>query len=244
MELGKPGQSSAVALLRHVLTRRRRSLSIARRSTRIDGPTGKQPVNRERIYDFYAKEAEYFRKQPGPCRCLPPLSRARRRLARPLGQPERRHLGRRPLERDRPRHGPLRRLPRRGVTVPKGVCVRLGDRGELAACFNPETLCYEALWTGRIRQVLATRHGFLDGLILDGTPLPRPQDTKPDAAVRLPRLLPTRQARDLRLPDRRRRDARAPWVEDGKFIRHRRPGGEHPLADLTRGRPGAVAAGA
>ena len=27
-----------------------------------------------------------------------------------------------------------------GVTVPKGVCVRLGDKGEMAACFNPETL--------------------------------------------------------------------------------------------------------
>ena len=35
-----------------------------------------------------------------------------------------------------------------GVTVPKGVCVRLGDRGELSACFNPETLCYEAVWSG------------------------------------------------------------------------------------------------
>ena len=34
-------------------------------------------------------------------------------------------------------HGP-------GLVVPKGVCVRLGDKGELAACFNPDTLCYEA----------------------------------------------------------------------------------------------------
>ena len=41
--------------------------------------------------------------------------------------------------------------------MPKAVCVRLGDRGELAACFNPETLCYEAVWQRRLRPVLRPR---------------------------------------------------------------------------------------
>ena len=41
-----------------------------------------------------------------------------------------------------------------GVTVPKGVCVRLGDHGELSACFNPETLCLRGRLERRLRQVL------------------------------------------------------------------------------------------
>ena len=47
-----------------------------------------------------------------------------------------------------------------GVTVPKGICIRLGDRGEMSACFNPETLCYEALWRDGFVKFSATRHGF------------------------------------------------------------------------------------
>ncbi len=34
-------------------------------------PSWKLPVNRERIYDFYAKEADYFNKQKGPLPLLP-----------------------------------------------------------------------------------------------------------------------------------------------------------------------------
>ncbi len=66
------------------------------------------------------------------------------------------------------------------VTVPKAVCIRLGDQGELAACFNPETLCYEALWRGGFVRFSPVRHGFLDGLLMDGTALPRPVGRKPE----------------------------------------------------------------
>ena len=59
------------------------------------------------------------------------------------------------------------------VTVPKGVCVRLGENGEISACFNPETLTYDAIWTGGFIKFSPKRHGFLDGLLMDGTPLPR-----------------------------------------------------------------------
>ena len=69
-----------------------------------------------------------------------PLPRARRRQARPLGKPERDDLGRRPLEPDRPGSVLSGVFRGKGLIVPKGVCVRLGERGEMAACFNPETL--------------------------------------------------------------------------------------------------------
>ena len=189
-----------------------------------DWPSWQHPVNRDRVYDFYAKEAEYFSKQPTVPPLLPAVPRARRRQARPLGQPERATWadGRwNQTDLGTLLCGVFRGA---GVTVPKGVCVRLGDRGELSACFNPETLCYEAVWTGGFVKFSATRHGFLDGLILDGTPLPRPEGTKPDQPVRLPRLLPARQPGRLLVPDRRRRDARRPLGRGRQVHPGRRPG--------------------
>ena len=133
------------------------------------------------------------------------MARPRRRHVRPLGQSERQRLVRRPLEPDRSRLAPVRRVPRRQADRARGVCVRLGDHGEMAACFNPDTLQIEALWTG----------GFVTlqrpPLRLHGRhPARRPdaadagQDPG-DAAVCLPRLLPPRQA------DRSSPTASATW---------------------------------
>ena len=33
-----------------------------------------------------------------------------------------------------------------GVTVNRGIAVRLGEDGELACVFNPETLSYDMVW--------------------------------------------------------------------------------------------------
>ena len=137
-------------------------------------------MNRERIYDFYAKEAEYFRKQSPVPLLLPPYPG--------LDGGSHGHWGNQNEESWADARwnntalgsvlcGVFRGA---GVTVPKGICVRLGDHGELSACFNPETLSYEALWRGGFVKFSATRHGFVDGLIMNGTPLPRPQGTKPE----------------------------------------------------------------
>ena len=106
-----------------------------------------------------------------------------------------------------------------GVTVPKAVCVRLGDRGELSACFNPQTLRYEALWTGGFVRFDPKRHGLLDGLILDGTPLPRPEGKKPDRPFVYhgfyrhgKRIVFSYRIGDIEMLD-------APWVEGGRFTR-------------------------
>ena len=122
-----------------------------------------------------------------------------------------------------------------GVTVPKGVCVRLGDRGELSACFNPMTLCYEAVWSGGFVRFSAVRHGLMEGLILDGTPLPRPEGKTPEKPFVYHgfyrhgnRIVFAYRIGDVELLD-------APWVEDGHFTRIVAPADKHPLAHLTRG---------
>jgi azurin len=113
--------------------------------------------------------------------------------------------------------------------------VRLGDRGELAVCFNTETLCYEALWSGGFVKFSSVRHGLMDGIIMDGTALPRPEGRKPDRPFAYHgfyrhgrRVIFAYRIGDTELLD-------APWVENGRFVRLEATAAEHPLAGWTRG---------
>src|SRR4029077_11446829 len=124
-----------------------------------------------------------------------------------------------------------------GLVVPKGVCVRIGDRGEMAACFNPDTLCYEVLWRGGFVKFSSVRHGFMDGLILDGTVLPRPEGKKPDQPFQYhgfyrhgSRVIFAYRIGNVEILD-------SPWVEGGKFTRIVGPASGHALAKLTKGGP-------
>jgi len=199
-------------------------------------PGWRLPVNRDRVYDYYAKEAEHFAKI-GPDRpsLLPqfpgldggsmghwgnqsdPTWTDGRWNAATLGSVM---------------SGVFRGG---GVTVPKGVCVRLGDRGELSACFNPETLTYDALWSGGFVDFAPTRHGFVDGIRMVGTAQPRPGGAKPGKPFLYRGFYRSgdRVVFAYRLGDVEMLDA--PWVEDGKFVRIVAPADVHPLSQFTRG---------
>src|SRR5260370_25934152 len=109
-------------------------------------PHWRHPVNRDRLYDFYAKEAAHFGKQHPVPPLLPEFPG--------LDGGKFGHWGNQQEETwadDRWNQTELGSVMcgvfrGAGVTVPRGVCVRLGDEGELSACFNPDTLRYEALW--------------------------------------------------------------------------------------------------
>jgi len=51
-----------------------------------------------------------------------------------------------------------------GTTVPRAVCVRLGDHGEMAACFDPDSLRWVAAWRGGFLSFGTARFGFLEGV--------------------------------------------------------------------------------
>jgi putative heme-binding domain-containing protein len=198
-------------------------------------PNWQHPVNRDRLYDFYAKEAEFFRQTPASL--LPEFPG--------LDGGKYGHWGNQSeatwvdgrwnqTELGSVQCGIFRGA---GVTVPRGVCVRLGEQGELSACFNPDTLCYEALWTGGFVGFSPVRHGFLDGLLLKGIPLPRPAGKTPDRPFVYhgfyrhgKRIVFSYRIGSVELLD-------APWVENGTFTRIVAPAREHPLAYLTQGGP-------
>jgi len=237
VDLGKPGGSSAESLLRrpsHV------PAGFAYDRAPIDparSPAWQLPVNRDRVYDFYAKQAEHFGKLAEVPRLLPQYPGLDGgKLGHWGNQSEATWVDGRWNATDLGNllSGVFRGA---GATVPKGVCVRLGDRGEMAACFDPETLTYPALWSGGFVRFAPKRHGFLDGILLDGTPLPRPPGDRPSAPFVYRGFFRhgNRVVFAYRLGGVEMLDA--PWVEDGKFTRVVAPADTHPLAALTRGGP-------
>jgi putative heme-binding domain-containing protein len=204
-------------------------------------PSWQAPVNRNRLYDFYPREAEFFRQQlPNVPMLLPAFPG--------LDGGTRGHWGNQNETSWKDARWNLTDLGTlqcgvfrgAGVTVPRGVCVRLGEQGEMAACFNPDTLSYDAVWQGGFLKFSDVRHGFMDGLLMDGTPLPLDGDAKRGAGLDKAkyrgfyrhgkRVIFAYRVGDVEMLD-------APWVENGKFVRVVAPAKDHPLAHLTRGGP-------
>jgi putative heme-binding domain-containing protein len=197
-------------------------------------PSWEHPVNRQRLYDFYLKQALYFRdQQPRPhvLREFPGLDGGK--LGHWGNQNEQAWKDARWNEVDLGTvlagvfHGP-------DGDVPKGICVRLGEHGELSACFNPQTLRYEALWRDGFLKFSDTRHGFMDGLHPAGQMLPRPAGQPVAGPFKYhgyfrcgPRVVFSYRIGEVELLD-------APWVTGGEFTRVVAPAGEHPLKDEIR----------
>jgi putative heme-binding domain-containing protein len=233
LDLGKPGSSPNPLLgLGHTpstFTYTRDPLEPAH------WPSWRHQVNRDRLYDFYTKEAlAYVGKSDRLLPAYPGLDGGTQG-----------HWGNQSEATwtdDRWNRTDLGRVLAgvfrgAGVTVPKGVCVRLGDRGEVAACFDPQTLQYPAAWRGGFLKFSPTRHGFLNGLILDGTPLPKPDEIKHAGPITYhgyyrhgERVVFSYAVAGVEWLD-------APWAEDGEFRRIVAPVDEHTLKSLTHGGP-------
>lgn len=152
-------------------------------------PNHSARINRERVYDFYARQAIHFRGQPS----VPPL------LAEfpGLDGPPNGHWGNQDEEFWKDNRwnetdlGPLQSGVFHGgpgLTVPRGVCVRVpqtaaaqsgasvatGDSAKSSksaaneeawwACFNPQTLTYAAAWKGKFIDFSPVRSGLINGL--------------------------------------------------------------------------------
>jgi putative heme-binding domain-containing protein len=202
-----------------------------------DWPNRNHYVNRERVYDFYTREALHFRAQRPLPLLLPEWPG--------LDGGSHGHWGNQndTVWRDnRWNQTDLGSLQcgvfRSGrLTVPRAVCVRLGDQGELSACFNPDTLQIEAVWSGGFVRFGDARAGFMDGLRPVGTMLPQPgKNTVAESFVYRGfyrhgrRTIFAYRVGGVEMLD-------APWVEGGKFVREIAPVERHSLARLTRGGP-------
>jgi len=140
-------------------------------------PDWREPVNRDRVYDFYAKEARWFRTL---CPVPPLLPQYPGLDGGAQG-----HWGNQNEESWRDGRWNDTRLSSvqcgvlqvGGRTIPRAVCVRLGD--DLNVAFDPDTLEYAAAWSGALARFSDTRHGFLGGLVPGGPEVALPPGAAP-----------------------------------------------------------------
>lgn len=142
-------------------------------------PNSIQKVNRDRIYDFYTKQAEYFRNQQQTPLLL---------SAYPgLDGPQTGHWGNQKEEDWKDNRwnntmlgtvqAGILKLP--GQTISRAICVRLGEQQDYAVCFDPSTLTYRAFWKGGFLSFSSKRNGFLDGIRIQGEQIPSEFESTP-----------------------------------------------------------------
>lgn len=210
-------------------------------------PNHKHQINRDRIYDFYAKQADHFRGLASGPTPLPSLLMEYPGMdGGTMG-----HWGNQDEKvwaSDAWNHVVLGAVQTgvfrgAGVTVTRGVCVQLGDDNELSCCFNPTTLSYDVVWKGGFLKFSAVRHGFLNGVLMDGTVVPQDdRDNGPDGKLVSVKSryegfyrVGRRVAFVYRVAGKRYLDS--PGVENGKFVRHVALFDEHPLAKQLASAP-------
>lgn len=118
------------------------------------------------------------------------------------------------------------------LQVTRGVCVRLGGGQQFATCFNPDTLSYDAVWKGGFLKFSSVRHGFMDGVLMDGE-LVAEKVTPP---VNEPRQYLGFYRVGKQVVFAYRIGAveylDSPGIENGKFVRQMLPRQQHPLNKL------------
>jgi azurin len=201
-------------------------------------PFHKERVNRDRMYDFYAKQALRFGTmlpQPELVASFPGLDSGR------YG-----HWGNQNEEvwRDTSWNnmdaGGLQSgiISIGGKNVPRGVCVQLGAQRELAACFNTDTLTWEGVWSGgRLLHFDSFRWGMLAALVPDGK-----LETMPESAPAAKGSFTYHgfYRHGGKVIFAFAKDGQewleTAWSEQGKFQRQRELAGGK-LAELTKGGP-------
>jgi putative heme-binding domain-containing protein len=203
-----------------------------------DWPNRDLWVNKNRVYDAYTKQAMQFRGRDP----MPLLLPAWPGLDGGKGG----HWGSIPWSTwDDERHGKsdigsLQAWPLKvyGRVIQRAVSLRLGDEGELCACFNPDTLAIEAVWSGGFLTFSPSRYGF------GAAATPAGNLIEPPPAVEKPRepfvyhgfyRHGKRAIFSYRIGETEMLDA--PWVKDGTLVRDIAPADSHPLAHLLKGGP-------
>lgn len=200
-------------------------------------PSWQSHVNRDRVYDFYTKQAEHYRAQTHLPMLLSPFPG--------LDDGRYGHWGNQQEATwtDARWNGTTLGSLQAGVlhgealTVPRAVCLKLGDRGELSACFDPETLSYRAIWSGGFVKFSPVRHGFMHGLLLEGELQPLVPEKLAAGSVDYhgfyrfgKRVVFAYRIGEVEYLD-------APWVEDGKFVHELAPVEAHSLRHVLQGGP-------
>ncbi len=198
-----------------------------------DWPHWDHHVNRDRIYDFYSKQAEHFRisgKNVSLLTEFPGLDGGT--LGHWGNQNEQTWADGRWNSTDL---GSLQSGVFRGAgkQVVRGFCVKLD--GNLAACFDSDSLTYPVVWKGGFVDFSDVRHGFMHGLRMQGEPVEAKLPILPEGEKKYLGLYRDRAQVifHYRIGDVEYLDA--PTVVNGAFQPVVAPVEEHPLKSVLQG---------
>jgi putative heme-binding domain-containing protein len=142
-------------------------------------PLHKEYINRNRVYDFYSKQAAYFSRvtpRPAWIEEYPGLD-----------GPGFGHWGNQnedswkghaweSLDLGTVQSNVLVGMQR---PISRAVAIRFGDALQMSACFNTDTLAYEAVWRNGFVSYSDVRQGYIDGFRISGEALPLGDFAKP-----------------------------------------------------------------
>jgi putative heme-binding domain-containing protein len=131
-------------------------------------PNHREPVNRDRIYDFYTKQAIHFsglEPRPTWIEEYPGLDGPG--FGHWGNQNEQSWKGDSWSQMDL---GSMQSnvLVGEPKVVPRAVAIRLGEGLQWSVCFNTDTLGYEAAWKNGFVKYSDVRQGYIDGFRIDG----------------------------------------------------------------------------
>lgn len=212
-------------------------------------PNHRDPVNQDRVYDFYTKQADFFRQQTPPPMMVAAFAG--------LDGGDQGHWGNQNEQTWKDNRWNDTELSSvqagvfkgSGKPVARAVCVRLSDNPNLSACYDPDHQAYTAVWNDGFVQFSSVRYGFMDGLNPVGKLQPLPESAS-HAAFRnhLPKSLRTKSIRyrgyhrhgihtlfSYQIGDVEYLDSA--WTKDGQFHREVAPAASHSLRHMKSGSP-------
>lgn len=243
-DLGKHEQISPgaiQALLSHSHGHHPASFSMSRGPLVPDRwPSWQAQVNRDRIYDFYRKQARHFREVKPRPKLLAEFPGLDGGTDGHWGnQSEPTWADGRWNETDL---GTVLSgvFSGDGIRVTRGICLQIGHGDHrLSACFDPDTLTYPRIWSGGFVNFSTVRHGFMQGLRQVGDTVKVDDlDRSFQQSAKSRKYLGMYRYGDrvifsYRLDGLEYLDA--PQVLDGKFVSVVAPRDQHPDRDNLRG---------
>ncbi len=123
-------------------------------------------VNRDRVFDFYAKQALHFMKQKPLPELIAPFPGVDGGQQGHWGNQNDQTTWKDGRFADSDLGSVFSGVFKgAGLNLPKGICVRFDDK---SAVFDPETLSFPMTWSGGFIKLNDTRHGFMAGAPMDG----------------------------------------------------------------------------
>ncbi|HAW97348.1 MAG TPA: hypothetical protein DCX67_02325, partial [Opitutae bacterium] len=112
----------------------------------------KEKVNEARLYEFYARQADYYMANPDEIpEVIPSYPGLDGAVHGHWGKNnQNNHNDGRWNDGDQGEHF-THVVKGKGFNVLKGICVKLGDGHVLSTCFDPQSLSYRVVWNGWIR---------------------------------------------------------------------------------------------